>query len=207
MKTQAKIRQNAPSSDSVAALNNRNRTQNPASSIRPSTEFGKTLRSLLGKASVADDVSEEEFFAGAVYHLIKDNFGAEVAHDFKSTFKLNMADKPANEKVASAERATKESLKFFVNATILTKEQADAIKQVAFQAAQLDKNKNVLWDSLGETRAVSTFAKVQNVGQKRLEESGYTPQAHVMSGNARATSIDQRNVSKRSTTPTMRRVG
>lgn len=207
MKTQPKTRQAASHRDAVGSLTSRNGGRNTSAEVRPTTEFGKTLQTLLGKISVKDGVNEEEFFAGAVYQLIKDNFGAEIAKDFKSTFKLNMADKPAKERVASAERATKESLKFFVNSTILSKEDADGIREAAFQAAQLDNNKKALWDSIGKTKAVSSFSKVQTLGQTRLSESGYSPVTDVTSRNTRAKSTEAKNGPSRKATPAIKRVG
>lgn len=207
MKTQPKTRQIASQREAPSALNSRNRARNPSPDVRATNQFGKTLQALLGKASLKDGVNEEEFFAGAVYQLIKDNFGAEIANDFKSTFKLNMADKPAKERVASAERATKESLRFFVNSTILSKEDAVGIREAAFQAAQLDNNKKALWDSIGTTKAVSSFNKVQTLGQKRLSESGYSPVADVTSRNARANPTNAKSVRERKALPVIKRVG
>lgn len=207
MKTLAKIRVATPAREAPNALSSGNRTSNPSRSVQPSTEFGKTLQSLLGKARVADDVNEEEFFAGAVYQIIKDNFGNSVANDFKSTFKLNMADKPLKERVASAERAAKESLKFFVNSTILTKEDANGIKNTACQVAQLDSKQQYLWDSLGKTKAVTSFAKAEKLGQTRLASSGYTPAPNVGSSNTRSASADVRNLAKGAARSTLKKMG
>jgi len=185
MNTKAKIAQNLRQDDSVAALSSRNRRPRPSRSTEPTTEFGKSLQALLGKRVQTSEVNEEELFAGAAYQLIKNRYGETVAGDFKSAFKLNLVDKPNTEKVSSDERAAKETLKFFVSSTLLTKEEAADIRQLATAAAQVD-DKDALWDSLGDTRAVTSVSRGAGLVQKRLEESGNAP---VASSSAKASAV------------------
>lgn len=185
MKTKAKIAQTLRQEDTVAALSSRNGRRKPSRSTEPTTEFGKSLQALLGKRVQTSEVNEEELFAGAAYQLIKNRYGDTVAGDFKSAFKLNLVDKPSTEKVSSDERAAKETLKFFVSSTLLTREEAADIRQLATAAAQLDNN-DALWDSFGDTRAVSSVANGASTVQSRLEESGNTP---VASSSTRASSV------------------
>lgn len=176
MNTKAKIAQNLRQDDSVAALSSRSSRRKPSRVTEPTTEFGKSLQTLLGKRVQTSEINEEELFAGAAYQLIKNRYGETIAGDFKSAFKLNLVDKPTSEKVSSDERAAKETLKFFVNSTLLTKEEAADIRQLATAAAQVDSN-DALWDSIGNTRAVTSVSRGAGLVQKRLEESGNAPVA------------------------------
>ncbi|MFN4895228.1 MAG: hypothetical protein ACK5GN_06170 [Pseudomonadota bacterium] len=157
------------------ALTVRNQQRMPSRSTSPTTEFGRTLRDLLGNTFQPGKVNEEELFAAAAYQLIFNRYGSAVANDFKSAFKLNMADKPQSERVPSAERAAKESLKFFVKSTLLTREEALQIRQLAMATCQLDDNLDVAWDSIGDTKASTGFANGERLIQGRLEASGNAP--------------------------------
>jgi hypothetical protein len=184
MKTREKVAQTIRQSDTIEALSSRNSRRKPSRVTEPTTEFGKSLQALLGKRVQSSEVNEEELFAGAAYQLIKNRYGDTVAGDFKSAFQLNLVDKPSGEKVSSDERAARETLKFFVNSTLLTKEEASDIRKLATAAAQLD-DKDALWDSLGDTRAVTSVSRGASTVQKRLEESGNSP---VASRGAKASS-------------------
>lgn len=170
-KPRSRIRQET----SPDLLTVRNQRRKPSRSSTPTTDFGRTLKDLLGSTFKPGEVNEEELFAATTHQLILNRYGSTVAEDFKSAFKLNIADKPPSERVASAERAAKESLKFFVNSTLMTREEAQQIRQLAFTTAQLDDNVDVAWDSMGDTRAVTSFASGEKLVQGRLEASGNAP--------------------------------
>jgi len=175
MKMSPKFKVAVRQDHSQEALSVRNQRRKPSRSTTPTTEFGRTLRDLLGNTFKPGEVNEEELFAATTHQLIKNRFGDSVAKDFKSAFKLNMADKPANEKFASAERATKESLKFFVDSTLMTREEARQIRELAFASAQLDNNIDEAWDSIGDTKATTSFVNGEKLVQGRLEASGNAP--------------------------------
>lgn len=175
MKTNNKPRIEPRQESQLEQLNTRKRRQKARGSNNPTTEFGRSLRDLLGRPAIAGQLNEEELFAATTYQLIANRFGEQTAKDFKSAFRLNMVDKPARERFASPERATKESLKFFVESTIMTREEARGIRELAFSAAQLDDDHTKVWDSWGETRAVTSFRRGQTLVQGRLEESGEAP--------------------------------
>lgn len=177
MTNRVKIAQAVNVDKAAAAVTASNRRRKPSKVTEPTTEFGKTFQSILGKKAASDKVNEEELFAGTVFQLVKNKYGDSFAEDFKSAFRLNLIDKPANEKFASAERATKETLKFFVSSTLMTKEDAAAIRQTAFDLAQIDDNKNALWDSYGDTKAVVAADRGTTLIQQRLVDSGNTPVA------------------------------
>lgn len=155
------------------ALPTEQRRTRPAPGEMEMTEFGRTIQSLLGKKGPNEKVSEEGLFAAAIFSQIKSKFGSEMAKDFKSTFKLTKVDKLSNERIPSAERAAKEALKFFVRATIITKEEARSIRSIATQVAQLD-DKAPLWDGvrgLDNSIAVTSFGIAQVQIQQRLAEA------------------------------------
>ncbi len=190
MKTQSKVRSAERREPTQDTLNVRNQRRKPSRSTTPTTEFGRTLKDLLGKTYQPGEVNEEELFAATTHQLILNRYGSTVAEDFKSAFKLNMADKPPTERVASPERATKESLKFFVNSTLITREEAQQIRQLAFTSAQLDDNLEVAWDSLGDTKAVTSFANGEKLVQGRLEASGNAPIVASRKGRGKATTAN-----------------
>lgn len=175
MKMRPKLKVAARLEHSQEALSVRNQRRKPSRSTTPTTEFGRTLRDLLGNTFKPGEVNEEELFAATTHQLIKNRFGDSVAKDFKSAFKLNMADKPTTEKFASAERATKESLKFFVDSTLMTREEARQIRELAFASAQLDDNIDEAWDSIGDTKSTTSFVNGEKLVQGRLEASGNAP--------------------------------
>lgn len=152
---------------------------------RPTTEFGRTLKDLFGKTANPGEVNEEELFAAAAQQLIKNRLGTQSAEDFKSAFRLNMIDKPKTERFSSPERAAKETLKFFVKATLLTKDEARSIRSMAFEVAQLDDNKEKVWDSWGDSRAVTSFRRGQELVQSRLEASGNAPSTSAATSKAK----------------------
>lgn len=162
-----------PPTPSNPSTPGRRPTPRPSLAEVPSNEFGKTLESLLGNKFGKSSVSEEEIYAALIFHQLKTTFGKQFAKDWKSTFELSSLDKPMSERRPSAERAANDALKFFVESTLITKDQAKEIKQTAFELAQLDKNKDALWDDTGggtdKTIAVKSFAKVQDLVQTRLD--------------------------------------
>ena len=156
----------------VPLLAEQRRTR-PAPGEMEMTEFGRTIQSLIGKKGPNEKISEEALFAAAVFRQFKTLFGSEMAADFKSTFKLTKFDKLSSERIPSAERAAKEALKFFVRATIITKEEARSIRNIATQVAQLD-DKAPLWDGvrgLDNSIAVTSFGIAQVQIQQRWAEA------------------------------------
>lgn len=166
MKTTQRTVQNTDV-QAVSAQPKRKRAETKTADI---TDFGRVIQTMLGKKSASQQVSEEDLFAAATFKVIKELHGVELARDFKSAFKLARIEKLPTEIAASNERATKEALNFFVKSTILTKEQADQIREIATQVCQLD-DKQVIWDEFGKSKAVTTFAEAQVTLQERLAEA------------------------------------
>lgn len=175
MKINLKARTLARKQSRTDELTTQNQRQKRPKRARATTEFGRTLKDLLGKTFKPRQLNEEELFAATTYQLITNRHGESIAEDFRSAFKLNMVDKPPTERFSSPERAAKESLKFFVRSTLFTREEARDIRQLAFASAQLDDNIDEAWDSLGDTRAVTSFRRGEQLVQGRLEASGNAP--------------------------------
>lgn len=154
----------------ISAVTNRKQKEAPSATVQDTNSFGKVIQTLLGKKAANQEVSEEELFAAATFRIIKQQYGVESARDFKAAFKLALVDKPANETFASAERATKEALNFFVKSTIFTREEAESIRGLAAQVCQLD-DKRAIWDEYGDTKATTTFADAQVLVQERISQA------------------------------------
>ncbi len=175
MKTKIKTAPPIENRQALEALSNRKGKRKPSKVTEPTTEFGKTLQNLMGKRDQTSEINEEELFAGTVYQLVKNRFGNDLAGDFKSAYQLNLVDKPMTERASSAERAAKDTLKFLVSSTLLSRDDARSIRDTAFSAAQIDDTSDFLWDSIGETRAVTSVERGARIVQKRLEDSGDNP--------------------------------
>jgi hypothetical protein len=175
MSIQTKVRSTERKVATQEVPTSRNQAKNSLRAMSPATEFGRTLKDLLGKTYQPGNLSEEELFAATAYQLVFNRYGASVAQDFRSAFKLNMADKLPTERFSSAERATNQTFRFFINSTILSRDEVKEIRTLAFNTAQLDDNLEVAWDSFGDTRAVTSFTKGEKLVQQRLESSGNAP--------------------------------
>ena len=175
MKTRSMRSRRTKNQQRAANITARQRKAIQSKGIKTFNEFGKSLKNLLGSTAVKGKLSEEELFAATAHQLIKNRYGNEMANDFRSVFRLSMADKPSTERYASAERAAKETLRFFRDSTLLTKEQVRDVRQLAFSTAQLDDNARRLWDNWGDTKAVTRNKRGQELIQSRLEEAGEAP--------------------------------
>ena len=175
MKTKAMRSGRVRNQQRATRLNAQQRKRIQSQQIKTFNEFGKTLKNLLGTSAVKGKLSEEELFAATAQQLVKNRHGAEMAKDFRSVFRLSMADKPAAERFASAERAAKETLRFFRDSTLLSREEVRDIRQLAFATAQLDDNARRLWDNWGDTKAVTSNKRGQELIQSRLEDAGEAP--------------------------------
>jgi hypothetical protein len=184
MKTRSMRSRRARNQQRAANITARQRKTIQSKGLKTFNEFGKSLKNLLGSTAVKGKLSEEELFAATAHQLIKNRYGNEMANDFRSVFRLSMADKPATERYASAERAAKETLKFFRDSTLLTREQVRDVRQLAFSTAQLDDNARRLWDNWGDTKAVTKNKRGQELIQSRLEEAGEAPVTSSQKRNA-----------------------
>ncbi len=154
----------------VQAVSAQPKRRRATAATSETTNFGRVIQTMLGKKVAQSQVSEEDLFAAAAFKVIKDLHGVEMARDFKSAFKLARIEKLPTEQFPSNERATREALDFFVQSTILTKQQVNQIRRIATQVCQLDSNREI-WDEFGDTKAVTTFADAQVTIQERIAEA------------------------------------
>lgn len=112
------------------------------------TNFESTLSSLL-TPDQANKVSEEELFAGLVQQRIQHTKGDSAFAEFTELFNAAKSRLQKPNGFIPVEDAAKEALREFRDAQKITKEEADSIYSQAFAAAQLDDNKDALYDGHG----------------------------------------------------------
>jgi hypothetical protein len=113
-----------------------------------SSDFDSTLKALLS-SDPAKKVSEEELFSGLVQERIKKTKGDEALTEFQTLLSKSKESQKKADGFVPHEDATKEALRSFQAEGKLTQEEADSIYSQAFAAAQLDENKDALFDDRG----------------------------------------------------------
>jgi len=137
------------------------------------TEFDATLKAFLG-SDPAKKVSEEELFSGLIQERIKKTKGDEALKQFQEllTGAKERLRKPDG--FIPLEDATKEALREFRDAGKLDEKEADSIYSQAFAAAQLDENKEVLFDDRGgpndPTMAVAELERAMMASRALVEK-------------------------------------
>lgn len=124
---------------------------NPAPTDAPSsgsTEFDTTLKAIL-KGDSANKVSEEDVFSALVQERIKKTKGDDALKKFQELLAATQTEMKKDDGFIPMEDAAKAALIKAREAGILTKEETDLIYSQAFSAAQLDDNKDVLYDNRG----------------------------------------------------------
>lgn len=111
-------------------------------------EFDATLTSLL-TSDPAKKVSEEELFSALVQERIKKTKGDAALKEFQEQLTKSKQAHTRPDGFVAEEDATKDALRVFQSAGKLSQEETDVIYSQAFAAAQLDENKDVLFDSRG----------------------------------------------------------
>lgn len=101
--------------------------------------FGKTLR---------DNVSEEELFVAVLKEKMQGTQGEFASRQFNRILSNNIENAKKSGKV-SYEEVGNASVKALIDAQLISKEDARALKREAFNAAQLDDNKSLLYDGKG----------------------------------------------------------
>ena len=110
-----------------------------------------------GGADVAS-VNEEQLFAGIIHDRIALSKGEDLAREYDTLLEAKMAEHTRADGFVYVEEAARAALKDLENSGQLTTEEAETIHAQAFQAAQLDDNTGVLWDSRGATMSVAPTA-------------------------------------------------
>jgi hypothetical protein len=134
-----KILSNIPTTGLVKAM---------ADTGKPEGDFNSTLKALLSP-NKSNKVSEEELFSALVLERIKKTKGDSALSEFKTIFESTKKQLQKPDGFVPLEDATKQALKEFRNAQKISKEEADSIYSQAFAGAQLDQNKDALYDNRG----------------------------------------------------------
>jgi hypothetical protein len=111
-------------------------------------DFNTTLKAFLSPDK-SNKVSEEELFSALVQERIKKTKGESALSEFKGLFESAKKRLQKPNGFIPVEDAAKEALKEFRDAKKITKEEADSIYSQAFAGAQLDQNKEALFDGRG----------------------------------------------------------
>ena len=120
-------------------------------------ELVSFLNSLIGGAGVAS-VNEEQLFASIIYDRIASTKGEDLAREYDALLDTKMAEHTRADGFVYIEEAARAALKDLESSGTLTTEEAETIHAQAFQAAQLDDNTSVLWDSRGTTMSATPTA-------------------------------------------------
>jgi hypothetical protein len=135
-------------------------SQQQSSSAPGSSEFETTLKGLITPDS-ASKVSEEELFAAIVQERLGKAKGQDALKEFQDIFAACKEKLKKPDGFIPVEDAAKQALVEFATAKKITSEEADTMYSQSFAAAQLDDNKDVLFDNRGggddPTIAVATM--------------------------------------------------
>jgi hypothetical protein len=180
----------------------KNTTQTPASQGTPATTpqtkttgsggaFDQTLRAFISPAA-GNKVSEEELFSALVQERIKKSHGDTALGEFSTMLNNCKSRLKKADGYVPVEEATKQALIEFRDAKKLSQEETDKIYSESFAAAQLDENKEVLFDNRGgandPTIAVATMEQALLLSRAKIEsfDSG-TSKADIRSVSEAAT--------------------
>lgn len=111
-------------------------------------DFDATLKALLSPDK-SNKVSEEELFSALVQERLKKTKGESTLSEFNTLFESAKKRLQKPDGFVPLEDATKEALKGLRDTQKISKEEADSIFSQAFAGAQLDQNKDALYDNRG----------------------------------------------------------
>lgn len=112
------------------------------------SEFTTFLKGVLTPDS-ANKVSEEDLFSALVQQRIQHLKGDDALKKFQETLSQTKESMKRNDGLVPVEDATKAALIKAREAGLLTKEETDKVYSESFAAAQLDDNKELLYDGHG----------------------------------------------------------
>lgn len=132
------------------------------------SDFSQVLQGLLGTDG-QQEINEEEFFSSIIEARLKEESpeAATYYHDQFTNLSKTMA-RPDG--YVPVEDVAKAALKATVAAGKIGDYKAQLINSFAFYSAQLDDVKQALYDSLGDTRAVSTVDGAMTKLQLAIED-------------------------------------
>ncbi len=122
------------------------------------SEVSSSFQHILNQMLTADSegqVNEEQVFAALINERLTSMKGAEAAQEFEARYQTEQKEYERADGYIFLEDAARAALESMSDDGILTLEEAETIHGQAFQGAQLDGNKNALYDSIGSTMAVA----------------------------------------------------
>jgi hypothetical protein len=134
--------ENNPANSAVTA------PESPETSKTDGQDFEALLRGMVSPDG-ANQVNEEELFAGIIFERLKSTKGEEVANKYATSLASEKAALQKSSGYVPVEDAAKNALKSLRADGSLSSEEADTVYSEAFDAAQLDANKNALYDGRG----------------------------------------------------------
>lgn len=111
-------------------------------------DFDATLKALLA-ADEQNKVSEEDVFSALVQQRIKQEKGDDALQTFQDLLTKSRDSHKKADGFVPLEDATKDALRKFRDSGAISNEEADKIYSQSFAAAQLDSNKDSLFDNRG----------------------------------------------------------
>lgn len=132
-------------------------------------DFASYVQALL-KVEKANNVNEEELFAGLIQERLKNLFGDEAANKYKEALDEEVTTKTRADGYIFWEDAAKNALRSIRDGGVISKEDADKVYSEAFDAAQLDDNLDALYDGRGsDSDATIAFLEINQALEKARE--------------------------------------
>ncbi len=134
-----------------------------------SSSFQDILSQMLSVDSEGQ-VNEEQVFAALINERLTSMKGSEAAQEFETRYQTEQKQYERADGYIFLEDAARAALKSMSDDGILTLEEAETIHGQAFQGAQLDGNKNALYDSIGSTMAVAMVEMALQSAESAITE-------------------------------------
>lgn len=119
-------------------------------------------------------ICEEELFTALLAYQLNQKFGAKTAQFFQQQVQSNLGKPAKNGRKVGHEDAGYMALDALVKQKAITAKEKETILATCFEAAQLDANKNALWDAVGgkddPTKAVASYDVALQSANKALQE-------------------------------------
>ena len=136
------------SSIQAADTTNNNTSDNTQKTTESTDDFSTFMTKVLNRQA-EQNVSEEELFSGLIGQRLTKLGKTEAAELYQTELSKAKTTYTKSDGFIENEAAANEALRQVVEAGALTKEEAEKIKGEAFAAAQLDDNKDALYDDRG----------------------------------------------------------
>ena len=134
-----------------------------------SNSFQDILDQMLS-ADNEGQVNEEQVFAALINERLTSLKGSEAAEEFETRYQTQQKEFQRADGYIFLEDAARAALESMSDDGILTLEEAETVHGQAFQGAQLDGDKNALYDSFGSTMAVAMIEMAIQSAESSITE-------------------------------------